>query len=48
MTRLSTTLKTQRMTNAQTNEQSRLEVQSIKYNVDLPDSMFVPKYLLHD
>lgn len=41
------TLKQQRMTNAQTNEQSRIEVQEIKYNVDLPDSMFVPKYLLH-
>lgn len=41
------TLKQQRMTNTQTDEQSRLEVQEIKYNVELPDSMFVPKFLLH-
>jgi negative regulator of sigma E activity len=41
------TMMEQRMTNSQTNEQSRLEVKEIKYNVDLPDSMFQPKYLLH-
>ncbi|MCK6556527.1 outer membrane lipoprotein-sorting protein [Candidatus Binatia bacterium] len=41
------TLKQQRMTNTQTEEQSRIDVQEIKYNVELPDSMFVPKYLLH-
>ena len=41
------TLMEQRMTNSQTNEQSRLEVKDVKFNVDLPDSMFTPKYLLH-
>lgn len=41
------TMMKQRMTNTQTTEQSRLEVQAIKYNVELPDSMFTPKYLLH-
>lgn len=41
------TLVDQRMTNSQTNEQSRLEVKDVKFNVDLPDSMFAPKYLLH-
>jgi len=41
------TMTKQRMTNTQANEQSRLEVQAIKYNVELPDAMFTPKYLLH-
>jgi len=40
------TIMDQRMTNVQDNQQSRLDVESIKYNVDLPDVMFTPKYLL--
>jgi outer membrane lipoprotein-sorting protein len=41
------TMMDQRMTNSQSNEQSRLDIKDIKYNVDLPDSMFAPKYLMH-
>jgi outer membrane lipoprotein-sorting protein len=41
------TLMEQRMTNSQTNETSRLEVKDVKFNVELPDAMFTPKYLLH-
>ena len=40
------TIMAQRMSNVQNNEQSRLDVDSVKYNVDLPDVMFTPKYLL--
>jgi outer membrane lipoprotein-sorting protein len=37
----------QRMTNSQSNETSRLTVKDVKFNVELPDTMFTPKYLLH-
>jgi outer membrane lipoprotein-sorting protein len=41
------TLMEHRMRNTQTEESSRLTIKEIKYNVELPDAMFTPKYLLH-
>jgi negative regulator of sigma E activity len=40
------TLTQQRMENVQDHATSRLEVAEIKYNVELPDTMFAPTYLL--
>jgi len=40
------TIMDQRMSNVQDNQQSRLDVEEVKYNVELPDSMFTPKHLL--
>jgi len=42
------TIMDQRMTNVQNNEQSRLAVEEVKYNVELPDRMFTPKFLLRE
>jgi negative regulator of sigma E activity len=39
------TLQDQRMKNVQAGTESRLQIIDIKYNVDLPDEMFTPKYL---
>lgn len=40
------TFSAQKMTNLQDNKASRLDVAEITYNVDLPNEMFTPKYLL--
>jgi outer membrane lipoprotein-sorting protein len=40
------TLTGQEMMNLKDNARSRLDVSNIKYNVELPDVMFTPKYLL--
>jgi negative regulator of sigma E activity len=40
------TIMEQRMTNVLENSQSRLDVTEVKYNVELPNVMFTPKYLL--
>ena len=40
------TLTGQEMTNLKDNSRSRLDISNIKYNAELPDVMFTPKYLL--
>jgi len=40
------TFSEQKMTDLKENHTSRLDVAEITYNVDLPDEMFTPKYLL--
>lgn len=40
------TLTGQEMRNLKDNSRSRLDISNIKYNVELPDVMFTPKYLL--
>ena len=40
------TLMDHKMTNVQEQTQSRLQVDSIRYNADLADSIFTPKYLV--
>lgn len=39
------TLQDQRMKNVPDDTESTLEITKVKYNVDLPDDMFTPKYL---
>jgi outer membrane lipoprotein-sorting protein len=36
----------QEMHNLQDDNKSRLDISQIKYNVDVPDTIFTPKYLL--
>lgn len=40
------TLSGQEMHNVQDGSKSRLDISEIKYNVDVPDTIFTPKYLL--
>lgn len=40
------TLSGQEMVNVQDGKKSRLDISSITYNAELPDTMFTPKYLL--